>query len=160
MVARYLGVVEAAGSNPVTQTKKRESKDSRFLFCFTALPQNIHIKQAKTAPKALTPSMLFFSALLRSFLMGCYAICYAVCVTPLFLLVLPLTLAKIFTIYQRLNQNYLFLCASSPSCGNFERNATVTGKVIAAVITYAAGCANSRPISPFPLIFSQSTGSR
>ena len=52
------------------QHKKRESKDSRFLFYFTALPQNIHIKQAKTAPKALTPSMLFFSSLLRSFLMG------------------------------------------------------------------------------------------
>ena len=31
MVARYLGVVEAAGSNPVTQTKrKRTSKDVLF----------------------------------------------------------------------------------------------------------------------------------
>ena len=34
LVARYLGVVEAAGSSPVTQTRNRESKDSRFSFLF------------------------------------------------------------------------------------------------------------------------------
>ena len=98
MVARYLGVVEAAGSNPVTQTKIGRGVDFlnpvRFYFCFTALPQNIHIKQAKTAPKALTPSMLFFSALLRSFLRGCYTVCSAGCVTHAFTDVLqaPLTI--------------------------------------------------------------------
>ena len=32
LVARYLGVVEAAGSSPVTQTRKRESYGSRFSF--------------------------------------------------------------------------------------------------------------------------------
>ena len=42
LVARYLGVVEAAGSSPVTQTRKREDKTSRFLLfspffsCFLA----------------------------------------------------------------------------------------------------------------------------
>ena len=45
MVARYLGVVEAAGSNPVTQTMRRIAADKRaltfrgcalFLSCFLA----------------------------------------------------------------------------------------------------------------------------
>ena len=31
MVARYLGVVEAAGSNPVTQTRRRIAADKRAL---------------------------------------------------------------------------------------------------------------------------------
>ena len=32
LVARYLGVVEAASSSLVTQTKKRDSQESRFFF--------------------------------------------------------------------------------------------------------------------------------
>ncbi len=36
LVARYLGVVEAASSSLVTQTKNRESHDSRFFFYFLA----------------------------------------------------------------------------------------------------------------------------
>ena len=32
LVARYLGVVEAAGSSPVTQTKDRKQKLSVFFF--------------------------------------------------------------------------------------------------------------------------------
>ena len=41
MVARYLGVVEAAGSNPVTQTKKCKSAlvGLHFLFCVVGLKQ-------------------------------------------------------------------------------------------------------------------------
>ena len=41
MVARYLGVVEAAGSNPVTQTKKcgLTSVGLHFLFCVVGLKQ-------------------------------------------------------------------------------------------------------------------------
>ena len=36
LVARYLGVVEAASSSLVTQTKNGESKDSPFFFVFLA----------------------------------------------------------------------------------------------------------------------------
>ena len=35
LVARYLGVVEAAGSSPVTQTRRRFVRIS-FFFCFLA----------------------------------------------------------------------------------------------------------------------------
>ena len=35
MVARYLGVVEAAGSNPVTQTKKISHPKGWLIFYFT-----------------------------------------------------------------------------------------------------------------------------
>ena len=38
LVARYLGVVEAAGSSPVTQTRKRESYDSRFSLFYNGFP--------------------------------------------------------------------------------------------------------------------------
>ena len=34
MVARYLGVVEAAGSNPVTQTKYNRTEQSSVLLYF------------------------------------------------------------------------------------------------------------------------------
>ena len=38
LVARYLGVVEAASSSLVTQTRKRESYDSRFSFIHQGFP--------------------------------------------------------------------------------------------------------------------------
>ena len=36
LVARYLGVVEAAGSSPVTQTRKTGIVRFPFFFCFPA----------------------------------------------------------------------------------------------------------------------------
>ena len=44
--------------------------------------------------------------------------------------------------------------------GSLDKKTTVHGKVIAAVITYAAGCASSRPTKPFPLYFSNKYGSK
>ena len=41
LVARYLGVVEAAGSNPVTQTKMRVHNEPSFFFYFLANPREI-----------------------------------------------------------------------------------------------------------------------
>ena len=43
MVARYLGVVEAAGSNPVTQTKysRRASALRLYLICMLEFESNI-----------------------------------------------------------------------------------------------------------------------
>ena len=38
LVARYLGVVEAASSSLVTQTRKRESYDSRFSLFHQVFP--------------------------------------------------------------------------------------------------------------------------
>ena len=59
LVARYLGVVEAASSSLVTQTRKRESKDSRF---------SLFYKTFRSFRSILRNDL--FSALLRSFQRG------------------------------------------------------------------------------------------
>ena len=41
LVARYLGVVEAASSSLVTQTKTRVHNEPSFFFCFLANPREI-----------------------------------------------------------------------------------------------------------------------
>ena len=52
MVARYLGVVEAAGSNPVTQTNKNQSSErvADFLFIFM---QNLNQRSLLVIPERL-----------------------------------------------------------------------------------------------------------
>ena len=56
LVARYLGVVEAAGSSPVTQTRKTEDVNPPFIFIlqgFSALSgaEFFYIVLRKNAPK-------------------------------------------------------------------------------------------------------------
>ena len=41
MVARYLGVVEAVGSNPATQTKTRVHNEPSFFFYFLSISLEI-----------------------------------------------------------------------------------------------------------------------
>jgi hypothetical protein len=44
LVARYLGVVEAAGSSPVTQTKTENQTVLRFFFVFLLFPLFFEIR--------------------------------------------------------------------------------------------------------------------
>ena len=60
LVARYLGVVEAASSSLVTQTNKREMINLPFFLCIITLLGYLRVYS----------KMPFFYTLLRSFSMG------------------------------------------------------------------------------------------
>ena len=70
MVARYLGVVEAAGSNPVTQTKKSGIvRFPIFILFYTTSPEYTY-KISKNSTESENAIGAVFVALLHNFLGG------------------------------------------------------------------------------------------